>query len=124
MTRDQAIERIEDAYRAAETRHPEQRRMSADLLRMCAESEVDSLEALGVLKLTRHSLRPAQDRCEPPPEHRSKEWHWLCDANGARFVAAWLGDVWVRAMTTVSLTPITAAHMGIRYVAPCEEPKP
>lgn len=84
------------------------------------EPMIDMLVALGVLKLDEPVTAL---RCEPPPEHRDKPWHWLERSKDgfSRFIGEWDGQ-WCVPGTGVAVEPDHAAHCGCRYVAPCEEP--
>lgn len=66
-------------------------------------------------------------RCEPPPEHREKRWHWLRDHLSNLSVGLWLSDAHLWSIRCGTLftdgAPDKLAEKGWRYVAPCEEPK-
>lgn len=159
MTRDEAIKRTLDSA------WPTSKSAPADIQAIEeAESFVDALGALGVLKLDGLAPRTAtaadldkraasvdatgaprnsagayiggkwvedaaiRARCEPPPEHRGKRWHWLQTRrtleSGGLEIGRWEGNRWSINCDLDEYSPAELAQLCWRYVAPCEEPKP
>lgn len=63
-------------------------------------------------------------RCEPPPEHQAKRWHWIDTINfrdGSHVVnvAGWVSGRWLRAGRSGPLLPDIAWQHGWRYLEPC-----
>lgn len=102
----------------------------ADLVRALNANEISHLplqnpampdETGDYLKM---GVLPPAPRCEPPPEHREKRWHWIKRPNSEGPIPL----VWVNATTGwicvgEAISPDRACDRGWRYVAPCEEPK-
>ena len=133
MNREQAIEKATEARRGSTCTYVEDvpggygqaRAMVNDNIAI-----VDTLVALGVLKLDDGAselppptyLKPAEPpRCEPPPEHHEKLYHWLRSPGLQMIIRQW-SSVWT-SFTGEQRTSEEMAKTGWRYVAPCEEPK-
>jgi len=69
----------------------------------------------------------SKPRCEPPPEHRGKRWHWLHVRRALEppslNVGRWEGDHWTINCDLDEYSPAELAQLCWRYIAPCEEPE-
>lgn len=66
----------------------------------------------------------ATGRCEPPPEHQNKEWHWLVCDGGQPTIWPWIIGFQRWLTPGALLTTEQVAHRGWRYVAPAIPPEP
>jgi hypothetical protein len=62
--------------------------------------------------------------CEPPPEHRDVEWHWLRHPAYEWEPTLWDGDaLWFNTDEQSWLLPTEMSALGWRYVGPARPPK-
>lgn len=62
--------------------------------------------------------------CEPPPEHRGHEFHWLRLGDEKPEPANWhLSGDWMLAGSSLLFTARHMAEQGWRYVAPAIPPQ-
>jgi hypothetical protein len=61
--------------------------------------------------------------CEPPPEHRDVEWHWLRFGDRAPEPKHWIARHRRWEFVTSWLSPTSLAKRGWRYVGPARPPK-